>query len=230
MSMSQHSVLPPEGGSYINGSELPDRERALHVFALRVLREAAIEREGARPVGAELEGDALAGAGALDDAVLVDGEAVGDVARRERDLHQVVLVDGEARRREGVVVAGDGEFPDLSLVLGHSRHEQQDARGERCENRPLTSTHGHTLEPLDGPAAEMVASPSISAPCSIPASGLAVATRAAAALVAAALAALRRALRRRDQRLPAQTNLAGRVDIDHLDHHRVPFLQLVPHV
>src|SRR5258705_13953557 len=103
------------------------RENAFHVLALLVLREVAVERELAGLVGAELERDALAGAGALHDAVALDGEAMGDVLRRERDLDQVVLVDGQAGGGKGVVVAGDRELADLALagLLRGKRHEEQ---------------------------------------------------------------------------------------------------------
>ena len=37
--------------------------------------------------------DRLAGAGALGDAVLIDGEAVRHVAAREGDLDEIVLLD-----------------------------------------------------------------------------------------------------------------------------------------
>src|SRR4026208_109815 len=76
-------------------------QRPLHVFALRILREVAIEGELAAPVGAELEGDGLARARALDDAVVVEGEGMRHVGRGEGDLHQVVAIDGDVGRREG---------------------------------------------------------------------------------------------------------------------------------
>src|SRR6266852_6379685 len=58
-------------------NHLLHRKRPLHVLALLVEREVAIERKGARPIGPELEGDGLAGPCALRDAVVVDREAVG---------------------------------------------------------------------------------------------------------------------------------------------------------
>src|SRR6188768_2959537 len=38
------------------------------------------------------------------------------------------------------------------------------------------------------------------------------------------------ALFRRQKRLPAETNLSGWIDVDHLDHHLIPLFQFVPYV
>src|SRR5206468_12354775 len=70
---------------------LADGEMPLHFLTLSVLRQVAVEGEGARLVRPELERHRLPGAGALRDPVgAVDGQAVRDVARRAVDLHQVV--------------------------------------------------------------------------------------------------------------------------------------------
>jgi hypothetical protein len=81
-----------------------------------------------RLIGAEFERDRLAGAGALGDAVVVNGEAVGDVGRGEGDLHQVVLLDFDAGRCEGELVAGDRDFAGL-LCAECARREVDDRRG-----------------------------------------------------------------------------------------------------
>ena len=71
-------------------SELDD-QLAPHLAAAVVLLQVAVDRERAGLIGAELEGDGLAGPDALGDPVRVDREAVGDVVAPERDLHEVVL-------------------------------------------------------------------------------------------------------------------------------------------
>src|SRR3954468_6010209 len=70
-------------GELRRGTASADGQRALHVLALRILRECAIVGKAAGLVCAELERHGLAGARALGDAVAVDREAVGDVLRRE---------------------------------------------------------------------------------------------------------------------------------------------------
>src|SRR5215471_13787508 len=137
---------------------LPDRQRALHVLALRVQRQIAVEREGAGPVGPEFERHRLPGAGALDDAVVVDGEAVRDVLRREGDLDQVVPVDLNGVGRKSVAIARDAELPDLTLILRGDRDQEHDGGGQGDEHQPLACTHDPTPHsPLDGLAAKMVA-------------------------------------------------------------------------
>ena len=56
-------------------------------------------------IGAELEGDRLAGADALGDPVGVDRQAVRDVVGAQLDLDEIVLVDLDARRVERVAAA-----------------------------------------------------------------------------------------------------------------------------
>ena len=75
---------------------------ALHFLAPLVLLEIAVEAERAGLIGAELEGDRLARARALGDAIAVHREAVGDVGALKGDLHEVVLVDLEARGIEAL--------------------------------------------------------------------------------------------------------------------------------
>ena len=60
-------------------SPWPDDELAAHAPAAVLDLEVAVVGEGTGAIGAELEGDRMAGADALRDAVLVDRQAVGDV-------------------------------------------------------------------------------------------------------------------------------------------------------
>ena len=81
--------------------------------------ETAVVGKGAGAVGAELERDGLAGSDALGNAVIVDREAVRDVARVQLDLDEIVLIDFDARWVERVAVYDDRErLRGRTLILG----------------------------------------------------------------------------------------------------------------
>src|SRR3954463_9947268 len=65
--------------------DLVNHQLAFHALAAVVGGEVAVKAVGADLVGAELEDDGLAGAGALGDAVLIDREAVRDVLCRKSE-------------------------------------------------------------------------------------------------------------------------------------------------
>ena len=111
-------------------STLSNDELPFHPAAPVVLRQVAVEAVGADLVGAEFERDALPGGRAFGDAVIVDGEAVGDVAGGEGDLDQVVLLHLEAQRREGELVPRDGELP--RRTLGANCRRMQERAGEQA--------------------------------------------------------------------------------------------------
>src|SRR5690606_21146941 len=88
----------PEGGfggaqPTLTLSSLRHDERALLFAAAFVGGEVAVETESTGLVGAEAEGDRLAGLGSPHDPVrgLFDREAVGNVVAGERDVNEVVL-------------------------------------------------------------------------------------------------------------------------------------------
>src|SRR5438876_1003374 len=64
----------------------PDDQLAAHLAAAVLDLEVAVVREGAGAVGAELEGDRLARAGALGDTVGLERQAVRDVISAQFDL------------------------------------------------------------------------------------------------------------------------------------------------
>ena len=65
---------------------------AAHVPATVFLAQVAVNRERARLIGPELEGDRLAAVDELGDAVGVYREGAPDVFAAQRDAHEVVLV------------------------------------------------------------------------------------------------------------------------------------------
>ena len=73
-----------------SGRALPDDQFPAHVLAAGVGAHAAVERESADLVGAELERHAPACRDPLLDPVRVHGEAVRDVWRRDGEAHDVV--------------------------------------------------------------------------------------------------------------------------------------------
>jgi hypothetical protein len=69
---------------------------SLHFCMGTAIREIAVETESARAIGAKLERGRSARGNAPDDAVFVDGEAVGDVLAVGGDPDEVVLCDFDA--------------------------------------------------------------------------------------------------------------------------------------
>src|SRR5688572_11901580 len=103
-----------------------DDELALHAAVAGVARQVAVEAERARAVGAEVERRGAARGHAADDAVLVDGEAVGDILAADRHAHEVVLRDLEAIGRELKIAGREEELRTVGgLILceqpGHER-------------------------------------------------------------------------------------------------------------
>src|SRR4029077_13128300 len=86
-----------------------DDEDAAHLTAAIFGLETAVKRKRAGLVGAELERHRRIRADALGNPVIVDGQAVRDVAGLELDLHQVVLIDLDPRRLEGITVRTNRE-------------------------------------------------------------------------------------------------------------------------
>src|SRR6185436_13045354 len=67
-------------------------------------------------------------------------EAVRHVGRREGDLHEIVLADLDRRRRERMLIAVDGNLPDLAL-RAHRRgviHRNPEDRSGHARRRDDT--------------------------------------------------------------------------------------------
>src|SRR4051812_3815343 len=108
-----------------------DYQLAFHALAAFVGGEVAVKAVSADLVGAELEHDGLAGAGALGDAVLIDREAVRDVLCRKGDLHQIILLHFDTHWLEGELIAGNREFAGGRLRRGLAA-ERRDTRDEQA--------------------------------------------------------------------------------------------------
>ena len=93
----------------------PDRQRPGHVLATGIGREVAIEREGARLIGAELERDRCAARHALHDPIGIDRKTGGTILAAQRDLDEIILRDIELVGCEDVILRDDGE---LATILG----------------------------------------------------------------------------------------------------------------
>ena len=91
-------------------------ELPVHLAAALVLAEVAVDRKGPGLVGAELEAHRLPAADPLGDAVRIDGEAVRDVAARERHADQIVEIRLDPGRLEGVLPRDDREAALLRRV------------------------------------------------------------------------------------------------------------------
>ena len=107
-----------------------------------VLRQVAVELEAAGLIGAELERDGLAGAGALGDAVRVAVEAVGHVGGGEGDLDEIVLLHFDAGGGVAMIAAGDGELADLALFTGREADKRNDRDGEQASGRFMCGLPG----------------------------------------------------------------------------------------
>src|SRR5215472_17188266 len=84
---------------------LANLEHSLHVLALGVCGQVAVDLPPAGRVGTKLENDRLACGSPFRNAIrAVDGEAVCDVVRLEGDLHHVALVHRQRGWAVGVVI------------------------------------------------------------------------------------------------------------------------------
>jgi hypothetical protein len=106
-------------------------QRAAHVAAAILRPKVAVEGEGTRPVGKELEGDRVARAGPLGDPVGVHRHAVRDVIGVELDPDQIILEYLDSRGVEPVAMRTDREGASRRpLVLRGQGEGGERANGE----------------------------------------------------------------------------------------------------